>query len=224
MPTFCGDEAREYDKRIIRLVPGYDMLHQVVAAQLQVLLGDDSRILTVGAGSGREICELAAVHPGWRFCAQDISHDMLQQAQARFASAGIADRVSVCHGELPEIEVNGAFDVALCLLVLHFLPDDGSKLALLKAIAAHLKPGCWLLLADLMKPQTPFERDAQLLYCRNLGLTENGAERVRSSFEHEFYPLDRMRLAELLNQSGFDVPHGFFQMFGFSGYAVRYLG
>ena len=47
MPTFKGEEAQEYDNRITRLVPGYELLHQLTNAQLQTTLSDDAHILVI---------------------------------------------------------------------------------------------------------------------------------------------------------------------------------
>jgi tRNA (cmo5U34)-methyltransferase len=33
MPTFTGEQATQYDSRITRLVPGYELLHQLTNAQ-----------------------------------------------------------------------------------------------------------------------------------------------------------------------------------------------
>ena len=65
MPTFNHEEANHYDERILRLVPGYELLHQATAAQLATTLNDDACILVVGAGTGKEIIELAALKPSW---------------------------------------------------------------------------------------------------------------------------------------------------------------
>ncbi|WP_105265393.1 class I SAM-dependent methyltransferase [Pseudoalteromonas sp. T1lg76] len=219
MPSFLGDEATHYDQRIHRLVPGYDLLQQLTQAQCQAALSEDAEVLVVGVGTGSEILALAKAKPKMRFVVQDISADMLSLAQKSFERAGISDRVQ-CHcGSVAEIE--GNFDAALCLLVLHFVADNGDKADLLSAVRQRLKPSAWLWLADLMKPQTPFELDAQFVVCQQLGLTDIGVKRTRHSFEHEFYPLDRIRLAELLDQTGFGTAQCYFKALGFTGYAIR---
>lgn len=219
MPSFTGEEATNYDERIKRLVPGYDLLHQLTAAQCQVQLQADAKVLVVGAGTGSEIVNIALANPHMQFVAQDTSQDMLNIAQARFEEAGISDRVTCSCTELTALE--GSFDAALCLLVMHFVADDGGKFALLQSIRAHLKGGAWLWLADLMQPLTPFERDAQFKVCEQLGLSEAGVQRTKGAFEHEFYALNRMRLAELLEQTEFGAAHCYFKALSFTGFAIR---
>lgn len=221
MPTFKGDEALNYDSRIARLIPGYELLHQLTQAQLHTLFPSSARFLVVGAGTGFEVVRLAELNPNWHFVAQDISPDMLDIARKRCKDAGVLAQVSFTSEPLGVGEQE--FDAALCLLVLHFLRDNGDKAALLQAIHSHVKPYHHLFLADLMVAQTPFEREAQLYACHQLGLTEQGVAKTRVNLEREFFPLDKMRLAELLEQCGFDSAKPYFQALGFSALTTRAL-
>lgn len=218
MPTFKGEQATHYDNRITRLVPGYELLHQLTNAQLKATLNDNAHILVVGAGTGKEILALAALNPTWQFTAQDTSGDMLAIAKQAFEQHGITERVKVIEGELDELATKA--DAALCLLVLHFLKDDGSKKQLLKNIKANLNKGANLFISDLMKPETDFEREAQITVCANLGLSDAGQAYTAQNLESEFYPLDRMRFSELLNECKYGIPKLYFKALGFSGYVV----
>jgi len=219
MPTFTDDQATQYDSRITRLVPGYELLHQLTNAQLQATLKDNAHILVVGAGTGKEIIELASINPTWKFTAQDTSNDMLSVASDKFAEQGISDRVTVHCGPLEKLKTKA--DAALCLLVLQFVEDNGDKKQVLKNIKASLNKDAALYIADLMRPETLFERDAQLLTCAKLGLGEAGQTHIRHSLENEFYPLDRMRFSELLHECGFStIPKLYFKALGFSGYVI----
>ncbi|CAH9063778.1 Carboxy-S-adenosyl-L-methionine synthase [Pseudoalteromonas holothuriae] len=219
MPTFKADEAQNYEQRITRLIPGYDLLHDLTAAQLKTLLPDEAKILVVGAGTGKDIITLAQLNPHWHFIAQDISEDMLAIAEQNFTNLGLSARVTIMQGAITSCSEH--IDAALCLLVLHFLSDSGEKQDLLNTIRAQLPNRAPLFLADLMAPETEFERESQLLACRQLGLTEVGEQRMRYNLHNEFYPLDRMRLAELLEQTGFATPHYYFKALGFTGVVCR---
>ncbi|KPW02708.1 class I SAM-dependent methyltransferase [Pseudoalteromonas sp. P1-11] len=218
MPTFTGEQATHYNDRITRLVPGYELLHQLTNAQLKATLKDNAHILVVGAGTGKEILALAALNPTWQFTAQDTSSDMLAIAKQAFEEHGIAKRVNVIEGELDKLSTKA--DAALCLLVMHFLKDDGSKKQLLKNIKANLNKGANLFISDLMKPETDFEREAQITVCADLGLSDAGQAYTAQNLDSEFYPLDRMRFSELLNECKYGIPKLYFKALGFSGYAV----
>tara|TARA_B110000196_G_C20838331_1_gene517068 strand:+ start:60 stop:716 length:657 start_codon:yes stop_codon:yes gene_type:complete len=218
MPTFKDEQATQYNSRITRLVPGYELLHQVTNAQLKATLKDNAHILVVGAGTGKEVLALAALNPTWQFTAQDISSDMLAIAKQEFEEQGISERVNVIEGELDKLSTKA--DAALCLLVMHFLEDDGSKKQLLKNIKANLNKGAHLYISDLMKPETDFEREAQITVCADLGLSDAGQAYTAQNLESEFYPLDRMRFSELLNECKYGIPKLYFKALGFSGYVV----
>jgi tRNA (cmo5U34)-methyltransferase len=218
MPTFTGEQATHYNDRITRLVPGYELLHQLTNAQLKATLKDNAHILVVGAGTGKEILALAALNPTWQFTAQDTSSDMLAIAKQAFEEHGIAKRVNVIEGELDKLSTKA--DAALSLLVMHFLKDDGSKKQLLKNIKANLNKGANLFISDLMKPETDFEREAQITVCADLGLSDAGQAYTAQNLDSEFYPLDRMRFSELLNECKYGIPKLYFKALGFSGYVV----
>jgi tRNA (cmo5U34)-methyltransferase len=221
MPHFQGDEAVNYDSRITKLVPGYELLHQLTAAQLMTLLPDDSTILIVGAGTGMDIIQLARINESWHFIAQDISTDMLNIAKAQFTDHGLLARVTFHHGALSKLDT--PVDAAVCLLVMHFLLDNGDKSALLQSIRDNLVSSGALFIADLVAPETKFEREAQLAMCRTLGLTKIGEQRMRHNLCHEFFPLDRIRFTELLEKSGFSHPNHYFKALGFSGVVCHAL-
>jgi tRNA (cmo5U34)-methyltransferase len=219
MPTFQADEAQHYEQRITRLVPGYELLHELTAAQLKVLLPDEATILVVGAGTGKDILALAQMNANWHFIAQDISADMLAIADQNFTNLGLRQRVTIHCGSLENLTEH--IDAALCLLVMHFLQDNGDKQALLESIRKQLPNRAPLFVADLMVEETSFEREAQLAACRALGLTEVGEQRMRYNLHHEFFALDRMRLGELLEQTAFGTPHYYFKALGFTGFVCR---
>lgn len=218
MPTFMGEQALEYDNRITRLIPGYELLHHMTNAQLQVTLADNAHILVIGAGTGKEISALAAINSTWQFTAQDTSKDMLEIAKQRFAEQGITARVSMHN--CPVDQLNTKADAVLCLLVMHFVEDNGDKKQILKTIKTSLKKDALLYIADLMRPETLFEREAQLITCTQLGLGEAGKTQIQHALEREFYPLERMRFSELLHECGFGLPKLYFKALGFSGYVV----
>lgn len=221
MPNFQGDEAHNYDSRITKLVPGYELLHQLTAAQLNTILPDDAVILVVGAGTGKDIIELAKYNDTWHFIAQDISQDMLDIAKKNFVNSELASRVTFYQGPIKTLDT--PVDAALCLLVTHFIPKLEEKRRLLQSIRRNLIYKGTLFLADLMVAETKFERESQLTTCRALGLSEIGEQRMRHNLTHEFFPLTHSNLTDLLNQTAFSKPAFYFKALGFSGISCQAL-
>lgn len=212
---FAGEGAQAYDERIPLLVPGYELLHQLSAAQLMTRLGPGARVLLVGVGTGSELLLLGRLCPGWQFVAQDISADMLALARHRAEEAGMGARISWLQGDLPTASLQ--CDGALCLLVLHFL-EKATKAALLADISRQLKAGAPLLLADLMVPPDPVERTVMGQQARLAGLPQSASARMVQRLEQDFIPLDERQLQQLLQGAGFEAGQRYFQALGFHGW------
>lgn len=218
MERFNGEGAQDYDQRITRLVPGYELLHQLSASQLMVRLGPVARVLLVGVGTGSELLLLGRLCPHWQFIAQDISADMLAQASMSAEQAGIAARVTWWEGPLPAQSMG--CDGALCMLVLHFLPLE-QKAALLADIAHQLGSGAPLLLADLMTSQDDDEHTVMGLHARRAGLSLAASEQMVQRLERDFFPLNESQTLQLLKQSGFGAGRRYFQALGFHGWLAE---
>ena len=212
---FEGEGAQAYDQRIPLLVPGYELLHQLSAAQLMTRLGEEAKVLLVGVGTGSELLLLGRLCPDWHFVAQDISADMLAQARQRADEAGMGERITWLLGELPTASLH--CDAALCLLVLHFLEED-AKAALLAQISCQLKADSPLLLADLMVAADPGERAVMGQQARLAGLPTAASERMVQRLAEDFIPLDERQLQRLLQEAGFIAGQRYFQALGFHGW------
>jgi len=226
--AFDAEAARGYDDSIRTGVPGYDLLHELTVALLRVDLGEEARVLCVGAGTGEEIVRLGAANPRWRVVGADPSLEMLAVAERRVAAAGLGARVelrAVYADELPAAE---RFDAATLLLVMHFLPDDGAKLALLRSVAERLVPGAPLVLADLHGDRTTmeFQRLEAAWRRRLLDLGQKPADvdqMLRRVAEHVHF-VPAARLAALLAEVGFEEPVPFFRGLLFGGWVARRAG
>lgn len=143
-----------------RFVPGYATMQRMVAQLIAEKIGEDGKLLVLGAGGGLEIEAFARQHPRWRFVGVDPARAMLDAARERARACGAADRCDWMEGYAFDAPA-GPFDAATCLLTLHFAPDDGGKLATLRALRERLAPGAPFALADLCmdKGAPTFQRD-----------------------------------------------------------------
>jgi len=213
--------ADNYDVVVRQSIPGYDALMSMLAALFCIYLTDDAHILVVAAGGGNEISTLGQAHPGWQFTGVDPSEKMLALAQSKVESLGLSDRVTLHNGLVQELPIH-PYNAATSLLVMHFLPDDGTKLDYLKAIAARLQSGSPLVLADMQgdKQSEEFERlvDGWQTRAKMAGM---GAERLAElrSKTHQYLPcIPESRTLELLGQAGFRGITRFYTGFVFTGW------
>lgn len=122
----------------------------LVAAQIldSYRFSQHQRMLDIGGGEGRFVESVAARVPHLALALFDLPA-VGARAAARFAAAGIAERVSVHGGSFLADALPGGHDLVTLVRVLHD-HDDAPALALLRAIRVALPPGGRLLIAEPM--------------------------------------------------------------------------
>ena len=214
--------AEVYDGMIRKVVPGYDVLHDLSRLILQRELNDEADLLVVGAGTGHELVELSQIQQGWRVTGVEPAQSMCEAAQERIEKADIEDRAKIVCSFAHDLPSEPLYDAALLMLVMHFVADDGGKGNLLASIAERLKPGAPLVLADLNcdPASLRFERFSALWgdWQRHAGMPP---EQVKKGFdtmikEIHFIPEERTR--ELLSEAGFERIEPFYSALMFGGW------
>ena len=216
--------AAGYDERIRKTFPFYETIHTAINATLRAVLGAESELLIVAAGTGAEIVELGKTNPGWRFLGVDPAQPMLNLAKEKIEAAGLTDRVSLVNGFVGDLPISKLYDGATSAMIMHFVPDDGGKIEFLRAIASHLKPGAPFVLMDANGDLTASESDLlieawkqqQILAGVKRKEVESGMEeRVKSI---HFVP--SQRIEQLLVEAGFHRIQRFFQNFMLVGWVA----
>lgn len=218
---------RTYDDDIRAAMPGYELLHETAAAFLPGLVGQRARVLVVGAGSGEEVVRLGRENPGWRFVAEDPSAEMLAVAREKIDAAGLADRVAFVPGPVEAVASDDRCDAATMILVQHFLPDDGAKLSILREIAARLRPGAPLFLAnmhgDLAAGGDQQRYQAWKRRQMTLGMSASDAEAMFSGLPTVVHFVSEDRTRRLLEDAGFSDVVQVFRAFMIGGWLAYRL-
>ncbi|HEV7228668.1 class I SAM-dependent methyltransferase [Brevundimonas sp.] len=200
------DDVASYRQGPGRFCPGYEAMQRLTAALLALRCRDNARVLVLGAGGGLELKAFAQDRPAWTFVGVDPSESMLDLARAEVVASGIDHRVELHQGYIPEAP-EGPFDAATCLLTLHFVPDDGSKLAALRAIRSRLKPGAPFAVVDLCIDLTAEDAEARLddyaAFPRAAGADEDQIRLARDTVRTTVNVISPEREAELLAEAGF---------------------
>jgi ubiquinone/menaquinone biosynthesis C-methylase UbiE len=95
---------------------------------------------TGGGGTAQEIVTAGKLEPGWHFTAIDPSQPMLDLAITKLHEHGLVDRTHIYLGFVDDLPSDDQFDAATLIGVLHHVPGDTAKQALLHSIASRLKP------------------------------------------------------------------------------------
>ncbi|NEQ21864.1 MAG: class I SAM-dependent methyltransferase [Microcoleus sp. SIO2G3] len=213
--------SSDYDIAARQSIAGYDAMLSMLTALFHLYLPDNAHILVVGAGGGNELSALGQAHPTWQFTGVDPSEKMLATAQAKVASLGLENRVTLHQGVVQDLP-HQLFNAATSLLVMHFLPDDGTKLAYLKAIAARLASGSPFVLVDGQgdKQSDGFKRlvDGWQKRAQLAGMDSQRLQELVDGVQNHVHCIPEDRTLTLLEQAGFTKITRFYTAFIITGW------
>jgi tRNA (cmo5U34)-methyltransferase len=139
------EHAREYDALRRRLVPGFDRFYGAALREL----GEVSRVLDLGAGTGLLAAMVIAANPDAEVTLLDGSAGMLAEARER-----LGDRAAYVVADLGDELPEGPWDAVVSALAIHHLPDAG-KQELFARVRAALAPGGVFVNAEQVLGPTP---------------------------------------------------------------------
>lgn len=221
---FDKDRARRYDHTARQTLPGYEELHNMASSLLGVELGEEARVLVVGAGTGMELLTLAEQHPRWRFTGVDPSAEMLTVARERLQERGWTDRVRLHVGHTHELPETDRYDAATCLLVIHHLPT-GEQRELLQQIVRRLRDKAPFVVAEMIgdTASVQFQRflAAWKIRQRTFGTADEEIEQRAQTMSSVVSFATEDRLRGLLSTAGFTDVERFFTAYFYGGWIAR---
>ena len=184
-------------------LPGFAALQAIMAQMMTEKLGAEASILCLAAGGGTEIATLRVVRPNWSFHGVDPSPEMNKAAEDLLGSD---PRVTIQTGLIDDAPA-GPFDGATFMLAQHFVPDDGSKLATLKALRQRLKPGAPFFIAhqcvDKTAPDAEAWFDRQMAFALANGLDPDYGREQRLRFSTSLKSVSPVRDEVIMTEAGF---------------------
>jgi ubiquinone/menaquinone biosynthesis C-methylase UbiE len=201
--------ARDYDSIARRGMPRYDEMLDAIVACLVDGPGD---VLELGCGTGALTARLAERYPDARIHAIDASPEMLELAEARIVSAGVAaggmvGETSFAHGRFEDLDLAGhSYDLIASNMSLHHIEDKGPFYGELHSA---LRPGGLLVFGDELKGALPHIEERHLGAWRDFasrqgGLSQDELDTIeRHSTEIDHYETLPRQL-ELLGEAGFE--------------------
>jgi tRNA (cmo5U34)-methyltransferase len=216
-------KVEKYDKSIRFFCAAYEEMFKISHCCLRARLPINAKVLVVGAGTGMEISKFAPLNPGWSFCGVDPSADMLVLAKKKIAEKNLASEIELRKGYVDDLKEEAVFDGATCILVMHFLKDDGAKLALLESIYKRLKHGASFLLIDGFGEPGSLEFEEIMMAWKQYPLISGvSGETVENAFNDvimkmiQFIP--ETRILELLKSAGFTRVFKYYSGFLYGGW------
>jgi tRNA (cmo5U34)-methyltransferase len=221
---FDASRADDYALQSRTALAGYDACHEVAACLLAAALGHGSkaRILVVGiGGSGQEIVIGGRLEPNWHFVGVDPSGPMLDKARVAVQVAGLTGRAELRLGRVEDLPAEPAFDAAIMIGVLHHIPGDAAKQAILTEIAKRTRAGAPFVLAGNRAPYAsrPLFLKAWGERWRMVGEREDAiAARLGKILEGADPPASEAVIAAMLERAGFIQPELFFSSLFWGGW------
>lgn len=175
--------------------------------------------LAAGCGTGNEILSVLKSGYDWRVTGIDPSPEMINIARWKLSSY---KNLLLIEGNVENLPVHQRFGAATLILVLHFLPDDGTKLSLLRSISSRLESRTPLVLVDIFGDSRMMKRNLNIL--KHMLPTTLDPTEVRQRLErieNEIHYLKEERLVELLMEAGFEKPHRFHQSTIYGGWVAK---
>lgn len=222
--AFDHAHAAGYDQRFAKLAPMRDALHLLTGAILADL-PVDARVLCVGAGTGHELLFLAQKFPEWRFVVVEPSGPMLAVCRQKAEDCGIAQRCEFHEGYLDSLPHTAAFDAATSFLVSQFVLSAEARVGFFQAIAERLRPGGYLVSADLASDtgsaayQSLLEMWMRLM--RETGSPPEQIEKLRVAYERDVAVLPLEQVSSMIAAGGFETPVLFLQTGLIHGWYAR---
>jgi len=219
-------EVYNYDESIRHFCGAYEAIFDLSYAYLRSMVRVDGELLIVGAGTGMEICHFGQKNPLWKMTGIDPSKDMLSLAEEKMSVQRITNLVKFFCGYTDQLPETQSYDGATCILVMHFLSDDGSKLQLLKSISSRLKKEAAFILVDGFANcnDMTFEQTVSA-WKTHVKATGIAPDIVEDGFNNQILKrlqlVPENRMEALLLEAGFDKPYRFFTSFLYGGWVMK---
>lgn len=115
------------------------------------------RLVDLGCGPADICIRTARALPEWAIEGVDAGPNMLDFARDEIERAGLTDRVSLTLARLPDPLGGRLYDCVISNSLLHHLPVPA---ILWTSISRLARPGAWIQVMDLERPNSPADADA----------------------------------------------------------------
>jgi len=203
----------QYDRDIVRSIPGHREVHECIDAIVQRDLTTNPRVLELGVGTGLTAKRILQQFPHADYTAIDFSQTMLQGAREKLGNYS----VQFILGDYSIIDLPQHNDLVVSVLSIHHQATDEDKKRLFQRIYDSLKDAGQFIFGDLVTYRNPVEAAVnEALHVHHLVEKAADEQSLREwAHHHKFLnslaPLESQR--EWLYDAGFKAVDVVFKKF-----------
>ncbi len=204
-----NEQAQDYDNFIRKLVPDYEVFHDVLVS----FLNKPSTVLDIGCGTGNSSACLKNNNPNVKLTCLDTSPQMLNIAMSKLGSQHIFYESSI-----ENFEIDQQFDAVVSIMVMHNIQKISERLKSYQKIANALRSGGSYLSVDIFLGENDKLQSVYMIQWRDFMLKNISKNEVDGKWlklhKEKDKPIKLSEHMRLLGKAGFttiDVLHKRFQ-------------
>jgi tRNA (cmo5U34)-methyltransferase len=198
------DEAREFDRIILTLIPHYPTMVRALVEAIPFGKALPIRVIDLGCGTGMIAAKVLELFPSAQLTCLDLAENMIALARARLA---YYPQVKYLVSDFSDFDPDTEYDVVVSSLALHHLATDEHKHKFYRRIYRCLSPGGVFYNADVVLGSSDFLQDT----CMNEWRRFMGKSVPKNEIEDKWIPKYREedRPAKLIDQLAWMAEIGF---------------
>ena len=200
-----NDQAQAYDDFIRKLVPDYEVFHELLTKHL----GQVASVFDVGCGTGNTSLRLLENNPDIRLTCLDTSAQMLESAKSK-----LGDQHVFTESPIENYEPSDNFDAVVSVMVMHNIQTISDRLKTYLKIAGDLPSGGTYLTVNIFQGETDQLQKVYMAQWRDFMLKNLPENEVDGKWiklhKEKDKPLKLLEQIRLLQEAGFstvDVVH-----------------
>lgn len=194
------DQAQAYDDFIRKLVPDYEVFHELMGK----FLGQVSTVFDVGCGTGNSSLRLLEINPELKLTCLDTSSQMLAIAKSK-----LGEKHFFTESPIEAYVPADNFDAVISVMVMHNIQETSDRLKTYQKISEALKNEGTYLTVDIFQGETDQLQNIYMAQWRDFMLKKLPESEVDGKWLKLHKVKDKpLRLSEqrhLLKEAGFST-------------------
>lgn len=210
-------EAKNYDDTIIKIIPDYDKMLDLLVRLIPFPEGASIRVIDLGCGTGTLSLKIKEKYPNAMITCLDIAKDMIELSKLKLRDY---EDVTYKVRDLHDYRFDGAYDLIISSLALHHLKGDQNKKNFYKRIFDHLKPNGVFYNLDVVIGTNDFFEKINLSNWVDFLLKSFDLEEIENellpNYYHKEIPTQLIKQITWMNEIGFQKVDVFWKKFHYA--------